>query len=326
MGAVSEEKFTILSLDGGGVRGYLAAKILENIENYLNSRDADRAPIGKRFDLIAGTSTGGIIALGLALGRTASEIASFYKENIPAIFGATQKRNCILQLLKPKYQSAALEKSLTEFFGNSTLKNVQTDVCVVSLSLQNAKARIYKSDYLARNIGRLDEKLVDIALATSAAPTYFAAHSTQYSTNLVDGGVCANNPSMIALVDAFQFERPSKRGIKLSHEIPNGLKKVVMLSIGTGEQCEMRYKLGLKRLSKGGLLNWGSNFYKVSIESQSQLVHAQTKFFLREPYSYMRINPQLKFSMDIDDIENVSELLNLADLTRETEIVLKQNF
>lgn len=325
MHSSTEERFRILSIDGGGVRGYLAARILANIESYLARKKKDEQSIGLRFDFIAGTSTGGIISLALALGRRASEVAAFYEANIPAIFGARQRRGRLSRLFRPKYDPAALREALEEFFGDTTLHDVKADVCVVAVSLQNAKVRLYKSDYLDRNAARLDEKLVDIALATSAAPTYFPAHSSVHSHNLVDGGVGANNPSMIALVDALQFERPSKRGTpppKLD-ELRN---RITMVSIGTGEQCGMPYTLGLKRLSQGGVVNWGFNFYQAAIESQSQLAHFQAKFLLRDGDSYLRINPLLKFPMDLDNIEMVPELRNLSDLTGDVEDFLNRIF
>jgi len=85
------------------------------------------------------------------------------------------------------------------------------------LFLKMADERGVQTDYLARNAGRLGERLVDVGLATTAAPTYLKAHSSTFSANLVDGGLAANNPSMVALVDALQFERKSKRGTPGGH-------------------------------------------------------------------------------------------------------------
>lgn len=312
-------KFKVLSLDGGGARGYLTASLLANFEAHLNQLTGENIPLGLRFDLIAGTSTGGIIALGLAIGRTASDISDFYQLNLPKIFGDSQKRNKLRCFWGPKYDSSVLEKCLDGFFKGRTLKEISTDVCITSVALQNAQPRFYKSDYMARNKARLDERLVDIALSTSAAPTYFKAHSSHFSTNLIDGGICANNPAMVALVESFQFERPSKRGSKKAINIA---EDVVMLSVGTGEQPAMPYDI--QDLRDGGQLNWIEPISEVLMESQSHLVHHQMEFLLR--HNYFRANPRLKFPMKLDDVSQIDELKNLCDITQPLEQFAKAHF
>lgn len=333
---LSEKQFRILSLDGGGVRGVLQARVLANIESFLNERDSENVPIGKRFDLIAGTSTGGIIALGLALGRSAQEILKFYEKYIPKIFCKSNKDGGVC---RPIYKRDVFHEALLEFFGESTLIDVCTDVCVTAVSLQNAKPRLYKSGYLLRNKARLDEKLVDMALATSAAPVFFPAHSMSHSTNLVDGGVCANNPAMIALIESLQFEVESSRGISAPPEkSKRSIDEVLMLSIGTGEQCAMPYNH--ERLSYGGAMNWavgrdqtGPMFslkpvlplVELLMHSQSQLIDFQAGFMLGAD-RYFRINPQLKFPMKLDDADKIDELKNLSDITVDIESFVLKNF
>ena len=333
---LGDGKFRILSLDGGGVRGILQARLLANIEALLHSRDGMDTSIGQKFDLIAGTSTGGIIALGLSIGRSAKEILAFYEKYIPKIFGAENKDGGVL---KPLYKPDVLQKALVEFFGEKTLNDVCSDVCIPAVSLQNAKPRFYKSGYLERNKARLDEKLVDIALATSAAPVFFPAHSMDHSTNLVDGGICANNPSMISLIESMQFETKSKRGIPPpSPKSKRSLDDIVMLSIGTGEQCAMPYNHD--KLKSGGALNWAFGrdptgsmlsfkpvlpLVELLMNSQAQLVHFQTSFMLGEN-NYFRINPQLKFPMKLDDSDKIDELKNLSDITIDIEKFITKYF
>jgi len=320
---LENQNFRILSLDGGGVRGLLTACILSNVENYLNKKYNENLPIGQRFDFIAGTSTGGLIALALATGKNAQEIVDFYNQQIPKIFPKNFFRKWLLNPFRHRYSSQPLKNALNQFFGDETLENLKTDVCITTISLQNGKPRFYKTDYFERNKGRLDEKLADIALATSSAPTYFKAHSLKHSSNLIDGGICANNPAMVALVDAFNFERSSKRGTLALGPLSDSTKKnAIMVSIGTGEQCAMPYKYNW--LKKAGWLYWGKNFHEISIHSQSQLIHFQVKFLLGD--NCLRINPELKFAMNLDDVSQMDELKNLADLTQETEIFLKKIF
>lgn len=310
-GVLGTAMFTILSLDGGGVRGFLSATVLANLEAFLNQRRGEQLPIGARFDLIAGTSTGGIQALGLAYGLPASALAAFFEAHSATVFSKRRRAGFFARIFRPAYDANILRSALeTVFPAPATLVDLKTDVCITSVSLQNAKPRLYKTDYLYRNSARLTESLVDIALSTSAAPTYFAAHSSKHSSNLVDGGVCANNPAIIALVDALQFQRPSKRGTKE----PTDRSEIALLSIGTGESCAMSYDY--KKLASGGEWDWARSFYQVAIESQSELIHFQAKFFLKH---YLRVNPALKFPMALDEHEKLPELKNIADLTRDLE-------
>ena len=312
-----EARFRILSLDGGGVRGYLSASILTRIEAHLNLKYEDNKPLGEHFDLIVGTSIGGIIALALASGKRAAETAAFIEETVPAVFGPSEKRNRIHSLIRPKYGSEKLRHCLGDFFEHKTLRDMTRDVCVTAVSLQNAAPRFYKTNYLTRNSGRLDEEIVNIALGTSAAPTYFKAQSMKFSNNLVDGGLCANNPAIVGLVDSLQFERPSKRGAQPPQRF-NG--DVMMLSVGTGEQPSMPYNIN--SLDDGGTLDWARPISEVVFESQSHLIHHQTKFLLGE--HYLRVNPRLRFPMALDDWKKLPELKNLADMTAETQKFIDQ--
>lgn len=226
--------------------------------------------------------------------------------------------------LTPKYNSGPLLSALKNFFGDMTLGDVERDVCITSVDLQSAKLRLHKSGYFDRNSERITEKLVDVALSTSAAPTFFEAHSSKFSSDLVDGGICANNPVMIALVDAFNFEGPSKRKtppLKQFNEINRD--RVVLVSLGTGEQGNSPYDLD--KLKSAGYLGWGMNFHEVSMSFQSQLVHFQAKFLLANE-NYLRINPPLKFPMRLDEVSKIDRLKNLADLDKETTVFLESHF
>lgn len=200
------------------------------------------------------------------------------------------------RVFRPKYGSKALEAQLTSFFGDKTLADLSTDACIVSVSLQDASPRLYKTDYLKRNAGRLDEKLADIGIATTAAPTYFPAHSMKYSADLIDGGVAANNPSMVALVDALQFEGRSKRGVQRPQLGDDAKPTAMMLSIGTGDPGPMPYNY--ERLRAGGIYQWARPIHEVILLSQAKLIHHQAAFLLKSRYH--RINPMLNlrsFSM-----------------------------
>jgi hypothetical protein len=308
--------FRILAIDGGGVRGYLAASILANIEMYLDRITAKPMSIGRRFDLIAGTSVGGLIALGLALGRTAKELRNLFESFVPAVFADTNKTRFHVRGLYPRYSNGPLRKHLEAFFDNKTMADLVVDACVTSVSLIDAKPRLHKTDYFSRNKERLNESLVDVALATTAAPTYFPAHSTLYSANLVDGGLAANNPALVALVDALQFERPSHRG---TEKPALGENRPVLMSIGTGQPGPLPYNP--ERLANGGWLHWAKPIIEVLFLSQAQMIHHQVSFLLGD--KYLRIDPILNVPVLLDDGKRYADLRNKADIDRSTETFLK---
>lgn len=303
------QKIKVLSLDGGGVKGYLTAKILFNIETLLNQENNENINIGQRFDLIVGTSTGGIIACALSIGKSAKEIFELYETLIPKIFTPKSRG-----FFKAKYSNKALKEELEGILENKTLKDVKTKLCITSVDVENSSPRFHKSDYFDRNAPRQDEKLIDLALATSAAPTYFPLIDAKHSTNLTDGGVVANNPSLVALIDAMQ--------------LANNIEDISLLSIGTGEQCHMPYDV--EKLKNSGKIRWmfgskknktinifpnGSPLLELLMESQSKLAHFQAGFLLKE--RYLRINPKLSISIELDDKDKIDSLKNLADVNKD---------
>jgi len=329
------KKFKVLSLDGGGIRGYLSIKILANIEQILNEQNNEDINIGQRFDLIVGTSTGGIIASALAIGKSAKEVLGLYKDLIPKVFQSEENG-----VFAPKYSNNILKKELHNILGDTTLSDVKTDLCITSVDVENATPRFHKSGYFDRNSPRLDEKLTDLALATSAAPTYFSLVSTKHSTNLTDGGVVANNPSMVGLIDAMQING-------------NDVENIVLVSIGTGEQPCMPYEVD--KLKNAGKQNWivdiddntkiakaiksfkkgeskikickdfifskqkvfdskGSPLIELLMDSQSKLAHFQVGFLLKD--NYLRINPKMNSSIALDDVSKMSNLNNVADVNQ----------
>jgi len=314
----TEATFRVLSLDGGGARGYLTARILANIELTLDAANKDTKPVGQRFDFIAGTSTGGIIALGLATGRTAAEIVSFYETLVPVIFAEKMRTGYPGRIRRPQYDNKTLKAHLERFFGNATLENVKTDVCITGVALATGKPRFYKSYYQAANLGRQKEKLSDVALGTSAAPTYFKAHTLAFTDRMIDGGICANNPSIVALVEAMNFERPSYT----RNARPRAMGDIIMVSIGTGEQPSMPYNADT--MAEAGLYYWAQYIADVMFESQSAVADTQARFLLRE--KYLRLNPKLGMAMPLDDVDHLNHLKTISDLNRSNVEFLHKYF
>ncbi len=184
----------ILSLDGGGIKGVFPASFLASVEDATGSRVADY------FDLIVGTSTGGIIALGLGLGFSAAEILPLYERLGPRVFqgGASWLR----RVVAAKYDPGPLREALQEQFGDRLLGKSSTRLVVPSLNLETGEVHVYKTAHHPRFERDHKERAVDVALATAAAPTYFPVQQTTSAIPLVDGGLWANNPVGMAVVEA----------------------------------------------------------------------------------------------------------------------------
>lgn len=195
----------ILSIDGGGIRGTFPAAFLAHLEE-----DLDR-PIHEYFDLIAGTSTGGIIAIGLAMGLKAKDILELYEKRGPAIFSQTKsglrgKARAIARKIKwaawgPKYSTDELESALIDVLGDRRLGDAKTRLMIPAWHQQMGSVYIFKTAHHERLKTDYKELARDAAMATASAPTYFREYITARDVGLVDGGVWANNPAGIAVAE-----------------------------------------------------------------------------------------------------------------------------
>lgn len=210
---MQKTKKRILVLDGGGIKGAFAASFLQTIEENSGQKIADH------FDLIAGTSTGGIIALGLGLGMSAKEITQFYVNDGPRIFGqrnpldehglfsrCASKFQGILnrgkQIAAPKYDSSQLKKALERAFQSKRLGDSSVRLVIPAYHADKEDVYVFKTRHHPRFQMDWKESAVNVALATAAAPTYFQAHPMPSGAPLIDGGIWANNPAGLAAVEA----------------------------------------------------------------------------------------------------------------------------
>lgn len=287
--------FRILSLDGGGIRGIIPALVLADLERRT------RRPVAELFDLIAGTSTGGILALGLVRpgpdGRpqhSAQAMVELYAKDGPRIFArAPLHRIAALgNLLEEKYPSAGVETVLAEHFGEALLSEALTTVFVTSYDIEMREPYFFKS-HRARKDPRRDHPMRDAARATSAAPTFFEpARIESDDPNgykaLVDGGVYANNPSACAVVEAMC-------------EFGARVEDIVMLSLGTEELTK---PIMYEDARRWGLANWAQPVLSVVFDGVSDTVNYQVQSLLGKAGAidrYLRIQPTLATASDAMD-------------------------
>lgn len=197
-----DRDFRILAIDGGGIRGVLPACFLAGLERlYLDGRR-----ITEYFDLVAGTSTGGIIALGLSSGMSATQVYRLYQSLGAAVFPdygwwPRTLRQLKGAILKPRYASSSLEALLSNAFGEKTLADANCRLCVPAFDAKYGEVYVFKTPHHVDYKVDWKVPLVKVAQATSAAPTYFRPVNDQ-GYQLVDGGIWANCPVMVAVVEA----------------------------------------------------------------------------------------------------------------------------
>lgn len=250
---VNDHIVRVLSLNGGGVRGLFTISVLAEIERILNQDSQNQnIKIGDYFDLITGTSIGGILALGLASGQSARELESVFSQKAAQIFPPRLGCfNFIKRLLTPVYSSAPLRKVIGSMIdANSTFNDLTRRVMIPAVNLSTGNPHFFKTPHnpAFKRDGKL--KLLDAALATSAAPTYYAPHYCEdLNTYFVDGGLVANNPSYIGLLEVFK---------DMSSDFNVDHKDIYILNIGTaGSEFALRPKLLSKKWWNGYIRLWG---------------------------------------------------------------------
>src|SRR5450759_2073353 len=228
------DRFQILALDGGGAKALFTAHVLARLEQDLG------VSIKDSFDLIAGTSAGGIVALGLGAGLTPSEIVSHYEELVETVFPAARRRpwRRPRQLTAPIYDASALRTVLTKVLGERLLGDSVKRLVIPAWDVQRGAVHIFKTPHHTRLARDWRIPMVDIAMATSAAPLYFPAARVD-GHRLIDGGVWANNPSVVAIAEAVSML-----------DVP--LSCIRVLNVGTIDQLTNHPK----RRDRGGLLQW----------------------------------------------------------------------
>ena len=315
-----EKKVTILSIDGGGIRGIIPAMILDYIERELRDKTGNsKAILSDYFDLVAGTSTGGILACYYLHPNRfpASDAIDIYEKRGKEIF-----KNKFLRFgfAKEKYPAIGLEKVLKEIMGDYTLAQSLKNCMITAYDVTKRKAVLFTSPEAREPDSKKNYLLREVARATSAAPTYFEiAALNPYNSieeHMIDGAMYANNPVMCAVVEAN----------KTDYEFcPNpSFKDLFVVSVGTGKD---KKEIDYKKAKGWGAIGWVQPVIGILLSASAEVVHYQMKQVFEVagfPKSYVRLEPKLtdaKFDMDDASKENINRLKKDADRFIKGEII-----
>lgn len=303
--------FRILALDGGGIKGAFSASVLATWEKTL------ALPIAKHFDIVAGTSTGGILAVGLGMGLTSTQMLDFYRNQGPIIFPITSVRqrwsHNIRHLFHPKHSQDLLHSALKKaYFPDNRPKVLGNSTCrlvVPAYDAVSGACHVFRTPHHQLLTSDKDMNAADVALATAAAPTYFrAAKIPNPIANPVyfDGGVWANSPVMAAIVEAVCY-----LGIPLD--------RIDILSIGTTEE-----PFNVKRKLKSGILSWGKTLIDLLMNSQVKSSVQHAELLVGEP-RFLRVNTVTKpGEYSLDSPKEIEDLIILGNSLASDPSILAQ--
>lgn len=310
-------KRRILSIDGGGIRGIIPAMVL----NYIEERTRKR--IETMFHIIAGTSTGGILTLGLTKRNsdsssnyeaeyTAAELIDFYRKYGNKIFSEYIPTN-IDDLVQPKFNPLGKQEVLTNLLGEARIEHALREVFIASYDIELRTPVFFTSNYEAEETESLDSRkicrgftMVNAAMATSAAPTFFPPYKlkTVHRTSedyyaLIDGGIFANNPTSLALMETMiSYKRKTKQELQRDDTL--------VVSLGTGSLTR-KYKY--QDAKNWGQLKWALPLLNIVFDGQSESVAYQLNQLMTtkgDCRNYYRFQVPLSADDGHDQMDNAS--------------------
>ncbi|XP_042495815.1 patatin-like protein 2 [Macadamia integrifolia] len=333
---------TVLSIDGGGIRGIIPATILEFLESQLQELDGEEARLADYFDVIAGTSTGGLVTAMLTAPDennrplfAAKDIKPFYLENCPNIFPQERGPFCsIAKLFKlvtgPRYDGKYLHKLVKEKLGTTKLSETLTSIVIPTFDIRQLQPTIFSSYEISRD-PTMNVQLSDICIGTSAAPTYLPTYYFKNEDkegnvrefNLTDGGVAANNPTLVAIGEVTkQVCRKNQDFFPIK---PMDYGRFLVISIGTGA-AKIEQKYTANKAAKWGAINWIHNddgstpLISVFSQASADMVDLNLGAVFQALHSednYLRIQDDTLTgtlsSVDISTKENLSNLVKVGE-------------
>ncbi|KAI3962081.1 hypothetical protein MKW92_013369 [Papaver armeniacum] len=332
---------TILSIDGGGIRGIIPGTILAFLESQLQELDGPDARLADYFDVISGTSTGGLMTAMLTAPNeenrplyAAKDITQFYLDHSPKIF--PQKSGIFAPLINifqlatgPKYNGKYLHKLIKEKLGETRLHQTLTCVAIPTFDIKQLQPTIFSSFEVGTS-SPVDARLSDVCISTSAAPTFLPAYyfkntdtnGNEQEFNLIDGGVAVNNPALVAITEV------TKEIFKGNSDFfpikPVDYGRFLVISVGTGTKKEEE-KYTSQKAAKWNILSWlikGSSTPLIDVFSQASAdmvdYHISVVFqALHSEENYLRIQDDTLTgslaSIDAATKENLNNLVKTGD-------------
>jgi|GEM_PF-156418 len=305
--------FRILALDGGGIKGAFTAAVLATLENSLG------LPIVDHFDMVAGTSTGGILSIGLGMGLRSQQLLQFYRDSGPKIFPVMRIHKKLAykvrHLFKSRYsQDVLLQELKTAYFSDNQEKVLGDSKCRLVIPAYNAVSgacHIFRTPHHPLLKSDESANAAKVAVATAAAPTYFSAAKVRNiisNTAYFDGGVWANCPVMAALVEAvFYLDVP--------------LDRIDILSVGTTEE-----PFTVKKRTHSGKIPWiwTKTLFELLMSAQVETSLQHAKQLVGEP-RFLRVNTVTNPGMySLDNSEEIENLITLGNKRASDTDILHQ--
>ncbi|WP_257391437.1 CBASS cGAMP-activated phospholipase [Cytobacillus gottheilii] len=289
------EYVKILSIDGGGIRGILAITVLKNIEKQYKCKIADL------FDVLAGTSTGAIIAAAAAIGKEMEDIYDSYYKHGEKIF----ERNAKVGFFKSIYTNHHLRNYLQDAYGEILLSEVKKPLLLPAVDINKGKPYVHRSHVRSEGEKKESVKLWDAVLSSCSAPVYFPPNEMQNKHLAIDGGLWANNPSLVTITEALSF-------------FHQNLEDIQVLSIGTGLQS---ISFQDQEGREWGAQSWlpfqfpsmriTPKLLDLALHISSEAISYHCRHLLHD--HYLRLNAELQKEMPFDDVTFLQELTVMGE-------------
>jgi patatin-like phospholipase/acyl hydrolase len=309
------EKCNVLALSGGGYRGLFTVRVLRKLEETIGK------PISEHFDIITGTSIGGIIALGIAAGISLKEIEQLFIEKGSSIFPNPiygSKIKAVKALFSPIHSASGLKKVLNGLFKNKTMKELtKAFVIVPAANLTTGKPKMFKTPHCEDLFLDADLKVSDVALATSAAPVYFPIHKIEQSkTRFSDGGLVGNAPGLFGWLEAEEYLNVNRENISV-------------LSVGTlGGAPNVSSKTDVDQGASFWLNPMNPRLLKFLMSQQEYLAHFMLGRLLGKRYQIIdtTISEDSASDIDLDDTSQAAQETLIARAESEFSMFLRTDF
>lgn len=284
----------LLCIDGGGIRGVFPIAILKAIEEEFGK------PVGQLFDVISGTSTGAIIAASVALNTSMGELMERYEIYGEKIFVKKSK----VGLFKSVYSDRYLRRLLKHAFKDLTLGEIQKPLLIPAVDITHGKPYVHRTDFGYSSENELSIKLWDAVLSSCSAPIYFPPNNVNNQYLSIDGGLWANNPSLVCVTEAL-------------HHFKIDLEEILILSIGTGQQ---NIDFTMEENKYWGIRQWlpfqfpsfkvTPKLLDLAMDLSSESVSYHCRLLLRD--HYLRLNTELSEEVPFDDFTYTEKLKELG--------------